>query len=378
MKDGYIRVAALTPKIKVGDCVYNGEQIKALIKEAYNKDTAVAVFPELCITGYTCNDLFLQDTLIDEAMNVLLDIRDYTSDYKGMLVITGLPYMHRGKLYNVAAAVMDGHIQGLVPKMFIPNYGEFYERRQFTEGFKSNVTVKLDKDEVVFGGSIIYSFDNYPKLKVAVEICEDLWTPQPPSIRHALNGATLIVNASASNETIGKAAYRKQLVIGQSARLVCGYVYSSSGEGESTQDIVFGAHNMISENGSLLAEAEKFANESVYADIDIDRICSERRRMSTFVVDEDKAAAEGYTCVKCPQLISRELKLDRFFDKAPLCHMTRMKERQDVRRFLISRHMVLRKDLNILAVRVLLLVYLVDWIQRLHYLLQSGHLICQD
>ena len=276
MKDGYIRVAALTPKIKVGDCVYNGEQIKALIKEAYNKDTAVAVFPELCITGYTCNDLFLQDTLIDEAMNVLLDIRDYTSDYKGMLVITGLPYMHRGKLYNVAAAVMDGHIQGLVPKMFIPNYGEFYERRQFTEGFKSNVTVKLDKDEVVFGGSIIYSFDNYPKLKVAVEICEDLWTPQPPSIRHALNGATLIVNASASNETIGKAAYRKQLVIGQSARLVCGYVYSSSGEGESTQDIVFGAHNMISENGSLLAEAEKFANESVYADIDIDRICSER------------------------------------------------------------------------------------------------------
>ena len=363
MKDGYIRVAALTPKIKVGDCVYNGEQIKALIKEAYNKDTAVAVFPELCITGYTCNDLFLQDTLIDEAMNVLLDIRDYTSDYKGMLVITGLPYMHRGKLYNVAAAVMDGHIQGLVPKMFIPNYGEFYERRQFTEGFKSNVTVKLDKDEVVFGGSIIYSFDNYPKLKVAVEICEDLWTPQPPSIRHALNGATLIVNASASNETIGKAAYRKQLVIGQSARLVCGYVYSSSGEGESTQDIVFGAHNMISENGSLLAEAEKFANESVYADIDIDRICSERRRMSTFVVDEDKAAAEGYTCVRCPQLISRELKLDRFFDKAP---------------FLISRHMVLRKDLNILAVRVLLLVYLVDWIQRLHCLLQSGHLICQD
>lgn len=317
MKDGYIRVAALTPKIKVGDCVYNGEQIKALIKEAYNKDTAVAVFPELCITGYTCNDLFLQDTLIDEAMSVLLDIRDYTSDYKGMLVIAGLPYMHRGKLYNVAAAVMDGHIQGLVPKMFIPNYGEFYERRQFTEGFKSNVTVKLDKDEVVFGGSIIYSFDNYPKLKVAVEICEDLWTPQPPSIRHALNGATLIVNASASNETIGKAAYRKQLVIGQSARLVCGYVYSSSGEGESTQDIVFGAHNMISENGSLLAEAEKFANESVYADIDIDRICSERRRMSTFVVDEDKAAAEGYTCVRCPQLISRELKLDRFFDKAP-------------------------------------------------------------
>lgn len=211
VKDGYIRVAALTPKIKVGDCVFNGEQIKKLISEAYACDTAVAVFPELCITGYTCNDLFLQDTLINEAMGVLLDIRDYTSAYEGMLVMAGLPYMYHGKLYNVVAAVMNGHIKGLVPKMFIPNYGEFYERRQFTEGFKKNVTVKIDKDEVYFGGSLIYSFDNCPKLKVAAEICEDLWTPQPPSIRHALNGATLIVNASASNETIGKAAYRKIL-----------------------------------------------------------------------------------------------------------------------------------------------------------------------
>ena len=164
-----------------------------------------------------------------------------------------------------------------------------------------------------FGGSLIYSFDNCPKLKVAAEICEDLWTPQPPSIRHALNGATLIVNASASNETIGKAAYRKNLVKGQSARLVCGYVYASSGDGESTQDIVFGAHNIISENGSLLAEATKFKNEAVYADIDIDRIWSERRRMSTFTVDEDKAADEGYVYVSCPDIMQRELKLKRFF-----------------------------------------------------------------
>ena len=317
MKDGYIRVAALTPKIKVGDCVYNAEQIKKLIKDAYLNDTAVAVFPELCITGYTCNDLFLQDTLLYEAMEALRDIRDYTCDYKGMLVMTGLPYMYQGKLYNVAAAVMNGHILGLVPKQYIPNYGEFYERRQFFEGFSCNVVVDIDGDRVAFGGSIIYSFDNYSKLKVAVEICEDLWTPQPPSIRHALNGATLIVNASASNETIGKAAYRRELVKGQSARLVCGYVYASSGDGESTQDIVFGAHNIISENGSVLAEARKFANESIYADIDMDRICSERRRMSTFVVDEDANAKEGYTYVRCPELMTRELKLKRFFDKAP-------------------------------------------------------------
>lgn len=317
VKDGYIRVAALTPKIKVGDCVYNAEQIKKLIKAAYLNDTAVAVFPELCITGYTCNDLFLQDTLLGEAMEALRDIRDYTCDYKGMLVMTGLPYMYQGKLYNVVAAVMNGHILGLVPKQYIPNYGEFYERRQFFEGFSCNVVVDIDGDRVAFGGSIIYSFDNYSKLKVAVEICEDLWTPQPPSIRHALNGATLIVNASASNETIGKAAYRRELVKGQSARLVCGYVYASSGDGESTQDIVFGAHNIISENGSVLAEARKFANESIYADIDMDRICSERRRMSTFVVDEDANAKEGYTYVRCPELMTRELKLRRFFDKAP-------------------------------------------------------------
>lgn len=317
VKDGYIRVAALTPKIKVGDCVYNAEQIKKLIKAAYLNDTAVAVFPELCITGYTCNDLFLQDTLLGEAMEALRDIRDYTCDYKGMLVMIGLPYMYHGKLYNVAAAVMNGHILGLVPKQYIPNYGEFYERRQFFEGFSSNVVVDIDGDRVAFGGSIIYSFDNYSKLKVAVEICEDLWTPQPPSIRHALNGATLIVNASASNETIGKAAYRREIVKGQSARLVCGYVYASSGDGESTQDIVFGAHNIISENGSVLAEARKFANESIYADIDMDRICSERRRMSTFVVDEDANAKEGYTYVRCPELMTRELKLRRFFDKAP-------------------------------------------------------------
>ena len=317
VKDGYIRVAALTPKIKVGGCVYNAEQIKKLIKAAYLNDTAVAVFPELCITGYTCNDLFLQDTLLYEAMEALRDIRDYTCDYKGMLVMTGLPYMYQGKLYNVVAAVMNGHILGLVPKQYIPNYGEFYERRQFFEGFSCNVVVDIDGDRVAFGGSIIYSFDNYSKLKVAVEICEDLWTPQPPSIRHALNGATLIVNASASNETIGKAAYRRELVKGQSARLVCGYVYASSGDGESTQDIVFGAHNIISENGSVLAEARKFANESIYADIDMDRICSERRRMSTFVVDEDANAKEGYTYVRCPELMTRELKLKRFFDKAP-------------------------------------------------------------
>lgn len=317
MKDGYIRAAAMTPKIKVADCRYNTEQIKELITKAYDNKAAIVSFPELCITGYTCNDLFLQDTLIDEAYNSLIDLKKYTGQYEGMAVVVGLPYMYMGKLYNVAAVLMNGHIIGLVPKMNIPNYAEFYERRQFKEGFKGNVSVNIDGEDVDFGGSLICQFGSSNKVKLAIEICEDLWTPAPPSIRHALNGATIIVNLSASNETIGKSAYRRELVKGQSARLVCGYIYSTAGDGESTQDIVFGAHNLICENGTVLAEAKKFTNEAVYADIDVDRICSERRRMSTFDVNVDENMKEAYKYVTCPELKKRTLELKRYFDKAP-------------------------------------------------------------
>lgn len=317
MKDGYIRAAAMTPKIKVADCRYNTEQIKELITKAYDNKAAIVSFPELCITGYTCNDLFLQDTLIDEAYNSLIDLKKYTGQYEGMAVVVGLPYMYMGKLYNVAAVLMNGHILGLVPKMNIPNYAEFYERRQFKEGFKGNVSVNIDGEDVDFGGSLICQFGSSNKVKLAIEICEDLWTPAPPSIRHALNGATIIVNLSASNETIGKSAYRRELVKGQSARLVCGYIYSTAGDGESTQDIVFGAHNLICENGTVLAEAKKFTNEAVYADIDVDRICSERRRMSTFDVNVDEDMKEAYKYVTCPELKKCTLELKRYFDKAP-------------------------------------------------------------
>lgn len=317
MKDGYIRAAAMTPKIKVADCRYNTEQIKELITKAYDNKVAIVSFPELCITGYTCNDLFLQDTLIDEAYNSLIDLKKYTGQYEGMAVVVGLPYMYMGKLYNVAAVLMNGHIIGLVPKMNIPNYAEFYERRQFKEGFNGNVSVNIDGEDVDFGGSLICQFGSSNKVKLAIEICEDLWTPAPPSIRHALNGATIIVNLSASNETIGKSAYRRELVKGQSARLVCGYIYSTAGDGESTQDIVFGAHNLICENGTVLAEAKKFTNEAVYADIDVDRICSERRRMSTFDVNVDENMKEAYKYVTCPELKKRTLELKRYFDKAP-------------------------------------------------------------
>ena len=313
LKDGYIRAAAMTPKIKVADCEYNIENIKSLMSEAHKKDTAIAVFPEMCITGYTCNDLFLHDRLLNAAIQGLVDIKKYSETTPGMISFVGLPYEMNGKLYNVVAGIMNGCILGMVPKMYLPNYGEFYERRQFTPGFNECVYVDVDGEEVPFGSELLFTFNNNRKVKIGVEICEDLWTPQPPSIKHAMNGATIIVNASASNETIGKDTYRKQLVSGQSARLVCGYVYSSAGGGESTQDIVFSAHNLICENGSTLAEAHKFADESVYADIDVERICSERRRMSTYAVDENST----YTEVQAQNFINKELELIRYFDKAP-------------------------------------------------------------
>ncbi|MGN0319643.1 MAG: NAD(+) synthase [Lachnospira sp.] len=320
MRDGYIRTAAMTPKIRVADCEYNINNIKELMTEAYKADTAIAVFPEMCITGYTCNDLFLHDRLLNAALEGLVCLRDYSAYTPGMMSFVGLPYEMNGKLYNVVAALMNGRIYGMVPKMFLPNYGEFYERRQFTPGFKECVNVEIAGEKIPFGSNLLITYDNNRKLKVAVEICEDLWTPEPPSISHAKNGATLIVNASASNETIGKDSYRKQLVSGQSARLVCGYVYASAGGGESTQDIVFSGHNLICENGTVLAEAHKFLDESVYADIDLDRIYSERRRMSTYDVKENSP----YTVVRAEGLIDKELELIRYFDKAPFVPSDKM------------------------------------------------------
>ncbi len=282
MRHGYIRVAAMTPCIRVADCRYNTEQILELMREAYKHHVKVAVFPELCITGYTCNDLFLQETLLRGALEGLAKIVKASGKYPGVLYFAGLPFSYNGKLYNAAAAVCSGRLLGLVPKMCLPDYGEFYERRQFTPGFEKCEMVTVNGQQVPFGANLLFSCTNMPELVVGAEICEDLWTPQPPSGRHALHGATVLVNCSASNETVGKRSYRKELVNGQSARLVAAYVYASAGEGESTQDIVFGGHNMISENGILLADARPFSGKPAYADIDLYRLKAERRRMTTF------------------------------------------------------------------------------------------------
>lgn len=321
MRDGYIKVAAVTPKVRVADPAYNGQLIFEKIREAEEKRATVVVFPELCITGYSCGDLFLQETLLRSAKEELLKIAADTNG-KNMLVFVGLPLFWNGNLYNVAAALCQGRILGLVPKMYIPNYNEFYEARHFAKGMEEPVEVRLTEDIVVpMGSHLLFSPDSMPELKIGVEICEDVWVVNPPSISHAMAGANLIVNLSASDEITGKDIYRESLIAGQSARLVCGYVYASAGEGESTQDVVYSAHNMIAENGSLLAAAKRFCNESVYSEIDIQKINAERRRMSTF---EGKPGT--YREVTFP-LKQEKTILTRFIDAAPFVP-GRAKERQ--------------------------------------------------
>lgn len=311
MRQGFIKVAALTPKVKVADTTYNREQICMLIDEAQEKGAKILVFPELCITGYTCGDLFYQELLLREAKKELLAIAKYTERKDG-LVFVGLPLEHQGKLYNVAAAIAQGKVLGLVPKTHIPNYNEFYERRHFISGMKQPVPVALDEDIIVpMGTQMLFQCRQMPALKIAAEICEDVWAPNPPGVEHALAGATVLVNLSASDETTGKDIYRKSLVTGQSGRLICGYIYCSAGDGESTQDVVYSGHNLIAENGSLLAESRRFCNESIYTELDIARLNEERRRMSTF-----PASSETYINIEF-SLKEEQTELTRFVDPAP-------------------------------------------------------------
>ena len=311
MKQGFVKVAAVTPKIKVADPQYNAEQIKERLAEAYDKGAKVIVFPELCLTGYTCCDLFLQELLLEEALQQLIGLAGFTRGHDA-LVFVGLPFEKDGKLYNVAAALQDGMILGMVPKRHIPVYAEFYEGRYFAAGEEDVTTVLIGEEEIPFGCNILFETDAVKGLLVACEICEDFWVPNPPATAHALAGATVIVNLSASNETVGKDVYREMLVKSSSARLLAAYVYASAGEGESTQDLVFGGHNIIAENGIVLSQAKRFSCESVYADIDIHRLRAERRRMSTFGQKADREYA-----VVAFSLEQEETTLDRTFNCMP-------------------------------------------------------------
>lgn len=312
MRDGFIKVAAGTPKIRVADCRYNAEQIFTLMREADKQGVKVLCLPELCLTGYTCGDLFLHDTLLKGAEEGLQTILEATRNLE-LVAAVGLPVraQYDNKLYNCAALIQKGEILHLVPKIHIPNYGEFYEARWFASGAGVDTTVTLCGQQVCMSTNETFACQEMPNLILGVEICEDLWAPEPPSAGLASSGATIILNLSASNETVGKAAYRRQLVTGQSGRQVCGYVYADAGEGESTTDLVFAGHNMIAENGALLAE-RRFANGLTISEIDVDRLAYERRRMTSFTPDPDKEYWRGEF-----SLTLEETRLTRFVSPSP-------------------------------------------------------------
>ena len=293
MDFGFIKGSALSPALRVADCAYNAQQVIAAMREAAARGVQLLCLPELCLTGYTCGDLFLQSTLTAGAEDALCTVME-ASRGLNLVVIAGLPVPVGGKLYNCAAVVCGGALLGLVPKTWLPNYGEFYEKRHFVPGGKTVQGIRFaGQAEVPFGTSLLFTCREMPAFVLGIEVCEDLWAPVPPSCRHALAGATVIANLSASDETIGKAAYRRELVCGQSARLLCGYLYADAGHGESTTDMTFAGHDLIAENGALLAEARPFAGDCAETELDLDRMLQERRRNTTFTPD-----ATGYTTVE--------------------------------------------------------------------------------
>lgn len=340
MKDGYIKVAAVTPKVKVADCPYNTNLMIEEMKDADKKGVQVLVFSELTISSYTCGDLFLHQPLLRDAKKGLLDIKE-ASKGSQMIVVAGVPYVVDQKLYNCAAVIQNGSILGMVPKTFLPNYAEFYEARHFARGSKKVKQINIAGESVPFGTNLLFECEDMPELVLACEICEDLWVPLPPSTRHALAGATLICNTSASDETTTKEVYRRNLVSNQSARLLSGYIYTCAGDGESTQDVVYSGHNLICENGSVLAEAKRFVNETIYAQIDMQRLAAERRRMTTFFEEVD----EDYVRVPFSMDI-KETRLERNYPRAPFIPSDRKERDKRCDEILTIQAMGLKKRLE--------------------------------
>lgn len=313
MNYGFLKVAAATPKIEVGNCMHNAEEIIKIIKEASEQHVSMIVFPELCITGYTCEDLFLQDSLLDMAKKALLKIVKETENME-MVTVVGLPLVYNGVLYNVAAVVCKGDIMGFVPKSIIPNYSEFYESRHFTSGTNINGYIEFDDEQYGwFSTNTLFKCSSMPEFVFGVEICEDLWAPMSPSSGLALAGATVIANLSASNETTGKMDYRKKLVSIQSAKCLCGYIYANAGEGESTTDVVYPGHNMIAENGRIIAESKRFKNEVIISYLDLQKIVNERRRIKSFSIKNQ----DNYSTIDFELDVSNISGFDRKIDSMP-------------------------------------------------------------
>lgn len=339
MKQGFVRVAAATPDIRVADVEYNTKKICGDISKAVSEGAKILVFPELCITGYTCGDLFTQEVLLRSAKSALQRIAVFTAD-KDILVFVGVPLSVDGELYNVAAALNRGEVLGLTTKTFLPNYGEFYEMRQFTPGPKSAREILFEGKKIPFGPQILFQAAEMEELIVSAEICEDVWSPVPPSIRAAMEGAVLIVNCSASDETVGKDNYRRELIRGQSARLIAGYVYANAGEGESTTDLVFGGHNLIAENGTVLQEAKRFQNDIIYSEIDIYRLIGERRKNTTFKISDERQL------LRVPFSIEiEETSLTRHFPEQPFVPSNEQEREQRCEEIFTIQAMGLKKRL---------------------------------
>ena len=283
MKNGFVKVAAATPHIRVADPAFNANELIRIAKNADSDKVRLLVFPELCLSGYTCADLFYSDVLLASVLDALQSYLNATKAYSTLSVV-GLPLSYDGKLYNCAAVCHRGKILGIVPKTHIPGYGEFDEARHFEPAGETNTTVTLNGEEIPFGTQLLFACNELPSLKIAVEICEDLLVPISPSAHHAMAGATVICNPAASNEAIGKDTYRRELIRAQSATTCSAYIYASSGDGESTTDLVFAAHNLICEDGTQLAEKKPFDYDLDYvtSEIDVQKIAFERRRKNTF------------------------------------------------------------------------------------------------
>ena len=339
MRDGFIKVAAASPSLKVGNPSFNKDRIIKLMNEAEAKGVKILVFPELSITGYTAGDLFFQSALLESATEALLEIAE-ASAALDVLSFVGYPLRYNGKLYNTAAAVKGGRILAFVAKRNLPNYSEFYEERWFTPSPKENLVLESEDGDILFGSRIIFSASFPSSLKIAAEICEDLWVPDPPSTHHAAAGATVLVNLSASDEIIGKSEYRRALVSGQAARTVSAYIYADASEGESTTDMVFTGSNVISENGTILASVEYSCDSLLITEVDTDRLERERAARNTYMTEED-----GYDYIDI-EFDEEETLLTRPIDPHPFVPSDEGRRRERCEKILTLQALGLKRRLS--------------------------------
>jgi NAD+ synthase (glutamine-hydrolysing) len=316
---GYVRIGTAVPEVRAADVTGNVERLVASAKHASDAGCDLVVFPELCITGYTCADLFLNTHLLNTAEQGLADFLDRTADLSPVLLV-GMPLRFRGELFNVAVVVQGGEILGVVPKIFIPGNGEYYEPRWFSSGREIDLeTITLAGREASFSTNLLFACSEIPDFVVGVEVCEDLWAPIPPSSYLSLAGATVLVNLSASNELVGKADYRRHLVQQQAARCFAAYAYCSASVGESTTDMVLGGHCLIAENGTMLAESDRFRRSAqlTFADVDVEFLNHERIGRKTFSQNRQLEGTDSSLVIEFSATPMQREKLERWVDPQP-------------------------------------------------------------